>query len=302
MKSITFKELAIKVLKEEMKPLSAKEIWEIAQFKKYDMELNSSGKTPWLSVGSIIYVDIRDNPDSPFRKTSMRGKFYLKEIIEEDIAEINEKLSEEQKNKKDGIKVEIELHPYLTYFVYMHNKIITKTINHHISNKKNKNLNKWKHPDIVGVYLPNWEPATKDLAKNVSVSGAKFFSYELKLEITLGNLREHFFQAVSNSSWANEGYLVAESISEDPEFLDEFKKLNNAFGIGLIQLSTTDENDSKIIFQAKEKENLDFETMNGLAKINKDFEVFLKDVASEIVRPGHNMKLDKIKDFNELYK
>jgi hypothetical protein len=30
----------------------------------------------------------------------------------------------------------------------------------------------------------------------------------MKKELNFSNLRESYFQAVSNSSWANEGYLV----------------------------------------------------------------------------------------------
>nr|WP_288977411.1 hypothetical protein [uncultured Blautia sp.] len=41
---------------------------------------------------------------------------------------------------------------------------------------------------------------------------------------------------MSNSSWAHEGYLVALKISEEPELMDELRRLNNAFGIGVIRL------------------------------------------------------------------
>ena len=52
------------------------------------------------------------------------------------------------------------------------------------------------------------------------------------------NYRESFFQAVSNSSWANEGYLVAAEIIQDDELLSELECLSIAFGI--IQLDITD--------------------------------------------------------------
>lgn len=43
------------------------------------------------------------------------------------------------------------------------------------------------------------------------------------------------FQAVSNSSWANEGYLVV--LQEiDSEVLSELRRLNQSFGIGVIKL------------------------------------------------------------------
>ena len=40
----------------------------------------------------------------------------------------------------------------------------------------------------------------------------KLWSFEAKLLINRSNVRECFFQAVSNSSWANFGYLVAAGV------------------------------------------------------------------------------------------
>ena len=59
----------------------------------------------------------------------------------------------------------------------------------------------------------------------------------MKKTLNFTNLREYYFQAVSNSSWANEGYSVALDIDEDDSFLAELKRLNNAFGIGVIKLN-----------------------------------------------------------------
>ena len=43
--------------------------------------------------------------------------------------------------------------------------------------------------------------------------------------------------ALSNSSWANYGYLVTFEINEDLD--EEMKLLNNAFGIGIILIKQT---------------------------------------------------------------
>ncbi len=59
----------------------------------------------------------------------------------------------------------------------------------------------------------------------------------MKKTLNFTNLREYYFQAVSNSSWANEGYIVALDIDEDDSFFAELKRLNNAFGIGVIKLN-----------------------------------------------------------------
>jgi hypothetical protein len=44
----------------------------------------------------------------------------------------------------------------------------------------------------------------------------KLTSYEIKKEIkTDSELKEYYFQAVSNSSWANYGYLVAFEVGDN---------------------------------------------------------------------------------------
>ena len=84
-------------------------------------------------------------------------------------------------------------------------------------------------------------------------SSARTFS-ELKREISSDNeLKQAYFQAVSNSSWANYGYLVALEFSDD--LLDEIERLNQSFGVGIIKLNANPYQ-SKVLFPAKYK-NLD---------------------------------------------
>lgn len=56
----------------------------------------------------------------------------------------------------------------------------------------------------------------------VSNKVAQFFSFELKLKIDKSNLTECYFQAVSNSSWANFGYLVVGDLDKDKNFISNF--------------------------------------------------------------------------------
>lgn len=117
----------------------------------------------------------------------------------------------------------------------------------------------------------------------------------MKINVNLANLREYYFQAVSNSSWAHEGYLVALHITEDPELMDEMRRLNNAFGIGVIRLDAEHFMQSEILFSAKEKESLDWDTINRLVDSNPDFKKFLDDLMEDI-------KLGKIKSkYDEAY-
>lgn len=101
----------------------------------------------------------------------------------------------------------------------------------------------------------------------------KISSYEIKREINTDNeLRKAYFQAVSNSSWANFGYLVALEFSDN--LYEEMERLNQSFGIGVIEFDSNPYK-SKILFQAKFRD-LDFRTIDKLCKINKEFEHFIE--------------------------
>jgi hypothetical protein len=158
---------------------------------------------------------------------------------------------------------------------------------------------------MVGVYFyfDKWQDELYQLSKDLNYPLIKIYSYELKRKIDFNNLREVYFQAVSNSSWANEGYIVAASIEKDEEFHDELKRLNNAFGIGVIELDIDDPDSTKIIFPARQKDYLDLETVNKIAEINPDFSNFLKQVRNDIsIREIRKEKYDKVKHFEELFK
>ncbi len=87
-------------------------------------------------------------------------------------------------------------------------------------------------------------------------------------------LKKAFFQAVSNSSWANYGYLVAFEFSDS--LSDEMERLSQSFGIGIIELNANPYK-SKILFPPKYRD-LDFKTIDKLCKINKEFEIFIEQV------------------------
>jgi uncharacterized protein len=68
MQILTFLELAKKILEEAGKPMTSDEIWQTAAAKQYDKFLNSSGKTPWATMGAQLFVAVRDKKDTPFVK------------------------------------------------------------------------------------------------------------------------------------------------------------------------------------------------------------------------------------------
>ncbi len=304
MTEISFIQLAEKILKEEQKPLSPDEIWETAVNKGYDKLVGSKGKTPWQTLGARIYVDIRDNPQSIFCKIETTPKrFYLKYLAKN----IPPTLIENPKaleNKKENIEyLEKQLHPFLAYYNSNFLRIYSKTIHHNLSGKKE--FGEWVHPDMVGCYFPfqDWQDEVVELSSVTGNTAIKIYSFEIKRQLSFTNLREAFFQAVSNSSWANEGYLVAADVSSNEDFLTELKRLSVSFGIGIIKLNITDPDSSVVIFPARPKENLDWETINKLSALNPDFKNFIQrvkvDISSKEIRKE---QYDKDLDKNELLK
>lgn len=222
MMNYSFLDLAKEVLERKNVPLSAEEMWEFAGQQGLWERLNSSGKTPVRTLSARIYVDIKNNENSCFTQVSKRpAKFYLKDKIAglDQYEEKQEKAGDRHKFK------ERDLHILLSSFVRTdeHFKCLTKTIYHEVSKRGRSGKNKWLHPDIVGVHFPfeSYTENTLKLFDMLKVNPYKLYSFEMKISVNLANLRECYFQSVSNSSWAHEGYLVALNISEEPEMMDD---------------------------------------------------------------------------------
>jgi len=285
---MTFLELAERVLKEIKKPLSVSEIWDYATKSKLNFELGSQGKTPSATLGAQLHVNARDNKNSLFATIGSRPKkFYLKTLKYDKDLLVEEDL-EAKGEVEDTLRYsERDLHQLLAYFVYYQMKAHSKTLDH--KKTSNKYYREWIHPDMVACYFPIDEikPEVYDLIITINESPIRLYSFELKKKLSFGNLRESFFQAVSNSSWAHESYLVASEISIEKEFSEELLRLCNSFGIGLILLDVNEPDDSEILIEPNVKDELEWETINKLA-INPDFKEFLvrvkKDIESKEIR------------------
>lgn len=200
---------------------------------------------------------------------------------------------------------ERDLHPVLNKFCRESLDIQTKTI-YHEQSYKNKGKGEWLHPDMVGFQLTtsNWDSNIIDVCKNFYVSKAVLYSFELKKSITLDSLREYYFQAVSNSSWSNEGYLVTAYLDESNlELMNEIKRLVGAFGIGIIKLDILNPEKSSILYAARRKDVLDGETMNKLYSMNPNYQSFIQDIGKSlqinhiITNQWDSLKeYDKVKD------
>jgi hypothetical protein len=303
MQNLTFLELAKKVLEEAGKPMTSDEIWQAAAAKQYDKLLNTSGKTPWATMGAQLFVAVRDKKDTPFVKLGARPSlFFLKQLMKGSEEEYLSKypMPVPLPVKKSGY-LERELHSFLAH-AHLFLKAHTKTLDHTKSVKKE--YGEWVHPDMVGAYFPldDWKPEVIELGAALGNVSVKLFSFEIKRELNFGNLRESFFQTVSNSSWAHEGFLVAAEISTNEEFLSELGRLSTSFGIGVIRLNVGEPNSSETIFPARTKEYLDWDTINKLT-MNPDFREFLKRVKTDISsKEVRKEKYDKVFDAEELLK
>ncbi len=286
-KSKTFLELAEEVLEQEGKPLKPKEIWEKVKEKGYNIETKS--KKPEQTLYGALYNDTK-NPNSKFIRVALRPtRFGLKDKVYQ---------NEDPESEGEDFYKEVDLYPFLTYYVYSFYDIRTKQILHQKASKRG--YSQWLFPDMVGVWFPqNIKNEVLCVAEKVGVFPVRLYSYEVKKQLNFDNIRSAFFQAVSNSSWAHQGYLVAETIDSDPEFMVELRRLSASFGIGIIRLDTEDPDNSEILIPAKEKEEVDITTMNVLAEKSPEFREFLKLVCQY---EKTNLAFDEVPDREKLSK
>ncbi|WQX47939.1 hypothetical protein KVK33_00470 [Helicobacter pylori] len=299
---MTYIELGKKVLEQAGKPLSVKEIFEKACEMGLDKECNG-GKILSHSLGSQLGEHDIPNDKKQFYVAHKKGKtffYWLKSREREfppqktpDSKEEDDEQSEcsdateKQKTSLKEKEKERDLHPLLVKFLYENPdfNLQCKTIYHEKCKKDKKGKGEWNYPDIVGVYFPqndrhkNYKIETLEFLHHTGQNSYKLFSFELKKELSFSNLKASYFQAVSNSSWANEGYLVVFDI--DDEVLNELRRLNQSFGIGVIKLESEISN-SKILLPAKERE-IDMQTLNMLIDDSpEDFKPFIKDINKQI--------------------
>lgn len=237
-------------------------------------------KTPGSTISAVLGDFIR-NGDTRIKRIKQDGgtySYYLTinepnipiEILSGTTETLITKVVKVDKNKTYD---ERDLHKLLSSYL-KNTGIYSKTIFHEQSNGKDNNQI-WTHPDMVGIKFLNLQTkASQNFLKSINrVDTFKLSSYELKREINSDSeLKKAFFQAVSNSSWANYGYLVAFEFSDS--LTEEMERLNQSFGIGIIELNANPYQ-SRILFPAKYRD-LDFKTIDKLCKINKEFDKFIE--------------------------
>ncbi|GAA6858681.1 COG2958 family protein [Helicobacter pylori] len=301
-------EIIQSVLEAIKEPIKVTEIYDKAKelFEKGEIEnmFDYGGETPDQTASSYIYTALNKGEELPFCKVQEKPvlialKGAAKELV------LNA-----QKPSAPSVKIAHErgLHPFLTYMAINNEnlKCYTKTIFHEESSKSIKGTDRWLYPDMVGVRFLHAELSNENLiafSKKFDTLPVKLVSFELKREISVNNCRECYFQAISNSSWANEGYLVGRHIdTHNPKLMDLLKRLHASFGIGVIDLRT-DEDKSAILLNAKYKEKIDYTVALELSEKNKKFSGFLKSVVDYDPDFPNRYKdeFDEIKKKEELY-
>lgn len=177
---------------------------------------------------------------------------------------------------------EFDLYPLLIKYLVKEHQLWCDRINEKCSkNDKGKNANKWLHPDIVALQpvTEEWNSLIKTCVQAGGGQMAYLWSFEVKKEITRSTVRQSFFQAVSNSSWANYGYLVCASIADDGS-MNELRMLSALHGIGVMVLKVDNITESEIIIPALFKSEIDWCSVNRLVDENRDMELFVQKVAS----------------------
>ena len=191
--------------------------------------------------------------------------------------------------------LEKDLYPILANYLWSQHGIYPKRIDEKKSSNKNGfRGNKWLYPDLVGMenLTSEWSNEILSVVESYADKRTKLWSFEVKRILNRSNIREAFFQAVSNSSWANYGYLVVSEI-EGSDTLKELRMLFGLHGIGLIELDLDDPAESQILIPARERAEVDWATCDRLCRENKDFLTFIK-----LVRQFHQTKDPRRRDWD----
>jgi hypothetical protein len=263
------------------------------------------GKTPASTVSALLGDFIR-NGDTRVTRIKRDGGTYFYyltkneqkidvEVLNGDTEVLTVKPVRINKSKTYE---ERDLHKLLSSYL-KNTDTYSKTIFHEQSSGKDNNQI-WTHPDMIGIKFLNLQTkASQNFLKSINrVDTFKLTSYELKREINSDSeLKKAFFQAVSNSSWANYGYLVAFEFSDSLN--EEMARLNQSFGIGIIELNANPYQ-SKVLYPSVFRD-LDFKTIDKLCKMNKEFEKFIEQTeklmtASEKYVSGAEKELDEFCD------
>jgi hypothetical protein len=173
----------------------------------------------------------------------------------------------------EAASLEVELYPKLADYLRADAGLHVQRIDERrSSNRRGPQGNRWLFPDLVALedLTADW---TREVRECVSEAGARkvrLWSFEVKLLLNRSNVREAYFQTVSNSSWANFAYLVGGEV-EGADTLKELRMLAALHGVGLIRLDYDNPAESETLIPARERSEVDWANCDRLASENTDF-------------------------------
>jgi len=219
-------------------------------------------------------------PNVTTREKPRPRLYYWSEIPLEENPIVNEIIEVDTSTvSTTGGFTEHNLYPMLIEFLNNDMGLYCQRIDERRSvNSQGSGGNHWLHPDIVAMEPLDqaWDEAVRTCVRHGNDKSVRLWSFEVKKELTRSNVRKCFFQAVSNSSWANYGYLVATSMSTGVE--SELQMLSSLHGIGVLLLDVEDLYNSQILIPAKEKADVDWLSANRIVSENIDFKNYIEQV------------------------
>lgn len=237
-------------------------------------------------VGATWRTIVERNEYISTLETRPRLFFYSSPEAADESQSVNE--SEASDNETAEIAIEVpatrellekDLYPILGEYLFHSESCWSMRIDEGKgSNRRGSGGNHWLYPDVVGVVglQKSWGSEIKQTSELFHPKKAHLFSFEVKRTIGVSNIRQSAFQTISNSSWANYGYLVAAEL--DSKARDELDLLCASHGIGFILLDIHNPSDSQILIPALFRENVNWEGLSRLANENSDAIEYIKNV------------------------
>lgn len=306
--SYTYLHLAQEVLHDCATPLQLGQIWNLAKQKGLDKKLES--ENPRKSVlATALHSPTRREAYNIFAFSKSPTLFGIIGKHQAIIPEVANEAQENENDKASKEQLERSLHPLFVKFARDELNLFCKTIFHEKSQKREKGINEWIHPDIVGVKFSIQDFKESKCQREIlefihtfNYPKIELYSFELKVEIKSADLKKIYFQAVSNSSWANYGYLAVFRPIE-PSIKDELRKLNARFGIGIINFGIPTENEEKeeweILFPAKRREDIDISMLDELVELNLGFKELIESIVAGANDSNEHNGYDKYLEHEE---
>lgn len=256
--------------------------------------------------------------DSPLAKSKHRHGYFLRETTDAPTDGVQDESSDvdqspaadcsgrdlQSEEKVRGLVVNINQQPNQFTFAIEHTK----------SQRGSKGSNVWIHPDAIEVQFGSG--VTVQIGKKIAFDetmlgfrcamGEPFInltSIELKVDVTMSNVKEAFFQCLSNSNWANSARLVIANRIEDKKVVQILKNLGRQFGVTVVcynlnrsmleklppasqigNLPQAERNkllidycsNITIIYEARSSPQFDWEYLGNLKRMNPDVDDVIK--------------------------